>query len=268
MSTLLVPPKATVLERVRAQRARTIALLESLTPEDWEKIVTPRWRVREVAAHLISTDEAAVTGRMLMLGFKGDVGDIEVWNDRVVQRWADRPVPALLHALERWGRILTRVMRAVPARAAAAPFPTPLGKVSLDWLGMMRVYDEWVHGEDVRRVFGLPSDDAREVIEPVARHMLAVLPTQTLPRVGRTVTGRVAIVYDDLEVPPFGIDLAAHKYGYAIADPDAVIHVRAAPFVMVAARRDAWRDAEAAGTLRIEGARDTATALLDVIRAV
>lgn len=263
----LVPRKAEVIGHVRAQRERTIALLETLGPTDWEQIVTPGWRVREVAAHLITTDEAAATGRMLAIGFNKDVTEIERWNETQVGKWADRPIPSLLHALDKWGRVLTRMIRALPTAVTAKPFPTPLGKVGVDWLGMMRVYDEWIHDEDIRRVFALPSDAAPDALEPVARHLFAVLPLQTLPRLARR-EGVIHLAYPDLDLPVFGIDLAHHRYGWGLGAPDAVVRCPAAPFVMIAAGRDRWADAEAAGVLEIDGDRELAAAFLDVLRAV
>ena len=46
--------KSQVLAGVKAQRERTIALLRSISEADWERIIVPRWRVREVAGHLVS----------------------------------------------------------------------------------------------------------------------------------------------------------------------------------------------------------------------
>lgn len=264
----LVPAKAEVIGHVRAQRERTIRLLETLGPTDWEQIITPGWRVREVAAHLISTDEGAVTGRMFSVGLNRDVTDIERWNDTQVARWADRPVPSLLHALEKWNRILLRVVRAAPAGVTARPMPTPLGKVSLNWLGMLRVYDEWIHDEDIRRAFGLPSDASTEVLEPVARQLLATLPQQTLPRLDRSLDGIAQIVYTDLDMPAFGIDMKAHRYGWDLGPAAATIKAAAAPFVMVAAGRDPWAEMERAGALVVEGDRSLAESLLRVLRAV
>jgi uncharacterized protein (TIGR03083 family) len=264
----LVPQKAEVVGHVRAQREATIRLLETLGPTDWEQIVTPGWRVREVAAHLISTDEGAVTGRMFAVGLNRDISDIERWNDTQVPRWADRPVPSLLHALEVWNRRMLRMVRALPPAATARAFPTPLGKVSLNYLGMLRVYGEWIHDEDIRRTFGLPSDAAPEMLEPVARQMFAVIPHQTLPLLDPALRGVIEMRYTDLDLPPFSIDLNGRRFGWELGPPDATIRGEAAAMVMVAARRDAWKDVEDAGALAIEGDRTLAEALLSVLRAV
>jgi len=109
--------KGEMVAAVRAARSRTFARLESLDEKDWEVVVTPGWRVREVAAHLITTDEASLTGRLLSLGLRqAPMEEIERWNDRQVGRWADKPIPALLHALDVWGRRMARVLGAPPQR--------------------------------------------------------------------------------------------------------------------------------------------------------
>lgn len=262
--------KREVSAAIRAQRGRTIALFEDVPEPQWETIVVPRWRVREVAAHLISSDEAALTGRMLALGLRQiPIGRLEAWNDRQVARWADRPIPELLRGLEKWGRRIASLAVVVPGRLAGRAIPTPFGKVSLLWLGMMRVYDEWVHLEDVRRAFGMPSDDAPERLRPVARHLFAGVPIQTVSRIpDGEPAGRVALSFDDVDLPPLSIDLATRACSLGEAPADARVAGRAAALVMVAARRDGWRDAEARGELKIEGDRAAAEVLLDALLLV
>ena len=251
---------------VRSQRARTIELLRGLPEADWERIVVPRWRVREVAGHLVSTDEASLTGRLLMLGLRQvPVSKLEAWNDEQVKRWADRPIEKILRGLERWGRRIAGLARVVPGRAAGAGLPTPFGKVSLLWLGMMRVYDEWIHLEDVRRTFGMASDDAPHSIEPVARHLLAGLEVQTASRIPEGASGTVSLACHDLDLPPLRVDLGAKTFDLAGGDADARVSGRASDLVMTAARRYAWREIESAGSLKVEGSREVAEAFLDAL---
>lgn len=185
-----------------------------------------------------------------------------------MRRWADRAIPGLLQGLERWGRRVVRLTGAIPAPLARRPLPTPLGRLSLLWWGMMRVFDEWVHGEDVRRALGLPPDDSAGAVRPAARHLLAGIPVLTLARLGAGARGRVSVRYADLDLPALGVDLASRRFGVDLADGDARVTARAASLVMVAARRDPWRDAEARGTLVVEGERATAEAFLDALLLV
>lgn len=257
-----------VVDAIRAQRHRTVALLESLTPEEWDTIVTPGWRVREVAAHLIATDEAALTGRMLALGLRQvPIPEFEAWNDEQVRRWVDRPIPALLHALDAWGRRLVRIARMTPDAAARARIQTPLGRVSLRWLGMQRVYDDWVHCEDIRRALGLSSDAAPEVVRPSARQLQAIIPIQTLARIPATASGRVGLRFSDLDLGTFGLDLGARRYGIGMT-VETTISGPAAAVIMVAAGRDRWRGAEERGDLVVAGPRPPAELFLDALLAV
>jgi uncharacterized protein (TIGR03083 family) len=260
--------KRSVARAVRAQRSRTLGLLERMEESAWETIVTPGWRVREAAAHLIVTDEDALTGRMLKLGLRRvPVETLERWNDEQVGRWADKPIPAILHALDVWGRRIARLASVVPAAAARRRITTPLGRVSLSWLGMMRVFDEWIHDEDIRRALGSPSDDASDVIEPVARQLFAVIPIQTLDRLPASAVGRVTLRVTDLDLPSFGLDLDRRLFGFGI-DARTEIAAPAARLVMVAAGRDRWRDVEAEGVLRVSGDRQPAEVVLDALLAV
>jgi uncharacterized protein (TIGR03083 family) len=267
--SLLAYDKHEVVGAMRAQRARTLALTESLPASAWDTIATPGWRIREVVAHLISTDEAALTGRLLAFGLRPvPMEDIEAWNERQVLRWADRPIPSLLHGLDRWGRRFARAFAIQPQAVAGRAIPTPFGRVSLLWLGMLRVYDEWVHGEDMRRATGHVADDASASVAPVGRHLLAALPFQTLPRIPEGATGSVTLRFSDLDLPAIGIEFLTRRYGVGLAGEGTTITVGAAPFVMVAAGRDAWRDAESGGAISIEGERGPAQIFLDALRVV
>jgi len=264
--------KNEVMTAVHEQRARTLALLRSLPEKDWERIVVPRWRVRELAAHMITTDEGSLTGRIFTIGFTKDavagIPKIEAWNDKQVARWADRPIPELLEGVEKWGARLERLAGLVPERLARPAIPTPFGRVSLTWLAGLRIYDEWVHREDLRRALGMPSDDEERVVRPVARMLHAGIPVQTLSRVASGARGRVAIGFDDLDLPGFGVDLQARRFGYGVEGADARITGSSAAIIMVAARRDPWQDAETAGALKVEGDRTAAEALLDALLLV
>jgi uncharacterized protein (TIGR03083 family) len=270
--SVLALDKAEIVSALGAQRARTMELLRGIPEADWERIVVPRWRLREVAAHLVTTDEGAITGRSLTTGFTksatGAIARVEEWNDKQVVRWADRPIPEILEGLDKWSRWFERLVRMIPAAAARPAFVTPFGKVSLMWLFGLRVYDEWVHDEDVRRAYELPSDDAPASVRPVARQLIAGLPVQTTEKVSPAATGRVEFVFSDVDYPPLSFDLAARTFGYAMEGAGATITGPTASLAMIAARRDDWHETEEAGGVKVEGDRATASSLLDVIQLV
>src|SRR5438093_9126890 len=107
--------KAEIVRATAAERERTLALLRSLEAAQWDlETELPGWRVREVVAHLISTDRGAITGALLFQVLRSQ-DRLERWNDTQVGKWADRPPSELLIALERWGRRYVRLARSVPA---------------------------------------------------------------------------------------------------------------------------------------------------------
>ena len=264
--------KREVIAGVRAQRDRTIELLRDLPAADWEREVVPRWRVREVAGHLVASDEGVLTGRVATAGFtkRGDLAlsKIEIWNDKQAARWADRPIPEILKGLDVWAKRIERLSKVVPSFVSRPTLPTPFGRVSLLWLTSIRIFDEWVHDEDIRRVFRMPSDDAPTVVRPVARQIQAGVPVQTLPRVPDGAKGRVVVAFDDLQLPTMGFDLGAKTFGYGVETADARITANSAKLAMVCARRDAWRDTETSGALKIEGERAPAETFLEALLLV
>ena len=264
--------KEQLLEGSREQRARSLTLLRSLPEADWERIIVPRWRVREVAGHIVANDEAAMTGRVLAVGFSktGDqaMSKIEIWNDKQAARWADRPIGEIMAGMEKWARRFEGLAKVVPTRVARRAIPTPYGKVSLLWLGSVRNYDEWVHMEDVRRVFGMPSDDVPSSVLPIAKQLHAGIPVQTFPRVPSTASGRVTLEFSDIDLPALGFDLGLRRFGYGLEATEARITAPVAAFAMIAARRDPWQDAEAAGALKVEGDRQAADEFLEALLLV
>ena len=265
--------KGDLVAALRSQRERTMELLRGASEEAWEKEVVPRWRLREVAAHLVTTDEGTLTGRVFSAGMtrtadQAMISNIEAWNDRQVGRWADRPVDEILAGLEKWSKRIERLARVVPSVLGRPPIITPFGRVSLLWLTSLRVYDEWIHDEDIRRALEMPSDDAPTVVKPVARQIQAGIPVQTLPRVRDGAKGRVVLSFDDVQLPVLGVDLGAKTFGYGVETADARITANSAKLAMVCARRDAWRDAETSGALKIEGERAAAESFLEALLLV
>lgn len=127
-------------EMLRAEREELVALLETLTPEEW---ATPSlcggWTVREVAAHLTSATNVSPLHTLVgtaRAGFRvnGFIHDNAV-------RFARRDTSEILDGLRR------------DARTGAKPFGVP---------GAAPLTDALVHGLDIRRPLGrdrpLPPD--------------------------------------------------------------------------------------------------------------
>lgn len=130
-----------------AERADLLALLEQLTPEQWEAAsLCPGWRIRDVVAHVYSYDElprAGLAGAFL----RGGLNPNRV-NAICLAAYAGQ-TPADLVAL---------------ARRCGEPRGLPAG-----FQGGIALVDAMVHQQDIRRPLGrprtIPPDRLRAALE-------------------------------------------------------------------------------------------------------
>ena len=117
-----------------AERADLLALLERLTPDQWEAgSLCPDWRVRDVVAHVYSYDE--LSGADLGRRFVQARFNPTRVNDACLAPYAGQ-APAALIALAR---------RCVEPRGLPAGFQ-----------GGIALTDGMIHQQDIRRPLGLP----------------------------------------------------------------------------------------------------------------
>jgi uncharacterized protein (TIGR03083 family) len=259
--------KDEIVRATEAERRRTLTLIRSFGPEQFEVEATPGWRVREVLAHLITTDRASVLGANLPQVF-ASAERIERWNDRQVPKWADRPIPELVAGLERWGRRLSRLFGIIPSWTYRVRVPMFLGRGPLGLLISTRAYDEWIHRQDIRRALGLPDEDVD--VAPAAEVLLIALAVNTVPLL-RGQSGSIAVALKDAPVAPWRYDLGSGESGAERVEQspaDVRISAPAPAFIMAAAGRGSLRDLVREGTITLEGDDELALAFLDVLRIV
>ena len=121
------------MQMARDEREELAALLEGLTPEQWDSpTLCDLWRVRDVAVHTVSYDElgpAALVGRFL----KGRLS-VDRINALGVVEYADRAPQ----------EIAVFVRGHLEPRGLATGFG-----------GMIAVADGMIHQQDIRRVLGI-----------------------------------------------------------------------------------------------------------------
>jgi uncharacterized protein (TIGR03083 family) len=270
----LAVTKQEIVHATRTERIRTLALLRSLEPAQWEVEALPRWRIREVAAHLITIDRASVTGAIFPKILSSSSEKLERWNDKAVGSYADRPIPELLIALDRWGHRVVVVLRAAPAAAFRLRVPTMWGKGPAGMFAWSRPFDEWVHRQDVRRALGIADETADLAV--VAGFVLAAAGTSVV----RELAGRAGSITIDLSgvpLPPWTADLQSGESGFRQAGhagslvapgPAATIRAPASAFVMTTAGRGTFAELEERGELSVEGDRAAADEFLGRLRVV
>jgi uncharacterized protein (TIGR03083 family) len=257
--------KRAIVGSIREERVRTLALLRSLEDEQWDAPALPNWRVREVVAHLITTDRASVTGRIIPQVL-GSIEKVEAWNDRQVAAWAGRTIAEHLSALERWGRRFARVALAVPKLAYGVRVPTLWGRAPGGLVLWLRPYDEWVHRQDIRRALGQP--DEGNGFGNVGEFLLTAM-SYDIPRRMPGTRGSVRVALEGESIPEWGFDFTHRRFGaHAAAALDARITGAGHRFIMAAAGRDAFSMLMEEGSVKIEGDEHLAEAFLSKIRIV
>lgn len=261
--------KATATAALRAQRAATLRRLSHLPDAMWDEPCVPGWRVRDVVAHLVAVDEAAVTGRIFRALRAQDRCAFERWNDAGIARWADRSPQELRDALERWGDRWGTIVGRMPSAAGHVPLRAWFGRQPLLFLVYRRVLDEWVHECDIAWA---TTPDARGAVssEPGVADVLAAaalypLPHLVLPKVERT-NGVVRLVVETGADSrrTWGLDFARRQYGSRVtARPDAVVRMGAPTLALLTEGR--WSVADLDGRVTVEGDEEIASDLLDVL---
>jgi uncharacterized protein (TIGR03083 family) len=137
---------------------------ETLTEEEWKTDTEcPGWTVQDNLAHIIGI-ESTILGHPdpempTPVGdhLKNDVG---VRNEVWVEAWRDRPGSDVLHEFRAVTRERLAALRA-PDMDFGAESWTPVGPGTVRDLLPFRVFDSWVHEQDMRRAVGrLPGGDA------------------------------------------------------------------------------------------------------------
>jgi uncharacterized protein (TIGR03083 family) len=148
------------LALARDERAELAALLETLSPEQWE---TPSlcegWRVRDVVAHVVGYDPLGVTGFFRNLA--GARLDADRANQRVVDDLRDRDPAELVELVRR--------------------YETPQGLTGL-FGGRIALTDGAIHQQDIRRPLGLPREIPAERLRAVLDFAMVAPPIRAFVR--------------------------------------------------------------------------------------
>ena len=264
--------KDEILRAIRGERRATLSLLRGLDRDRFDTATAlPGWRVREVVAHLISTDQAAVTGAILpAILLAKNTDKVEAWNERQVPKWANRPVPDLLMGLDRWGRRFVLLAATLPAAAYRPRLPSPWGRGPLGIYIWVRAYDEWIHRQDIRRALGMSDEDVDA--EAATEFLLTAIGLQTIHLLDGT-RGRLVVELEGVALPEWSFDLATKQFGpdgshSAPAEATTRIVAPAPAFLMAAAGRDGFDDLRGNGTIRVDGDEELVSTFLSKLRIV
>ncbi len=145
-------------------------LLTGLSAEQWRTVVLPGWTVHDVLAHMIGTERTLAGDEHPPAPAEGDLGphvrnDIGKINEAWIAALRDRPDDELLADFRSVtaGRLAS--LRQMPVAEFNAPSWTPAGQATYARFMQIRIFDCWMHEQDIRAALGLPGHDSGPAAE-------------------------------------------------------------------------------------------------------
>ncbi|MDE0205238.1 MAG: maleylpyruvate isomerase family mycothiol-dependent enzyme [Candidatus Tectomicrobia bacterium] len=156
------------------------ALCEPLSERDW-KLATdcPKWSVQDHVSHIVGT-ESRLAGRPVPDHTPEEMGHVhndigrgnEIWVDFLRSRTGG-------HVLEAFREVTaTRLqrLRGMSADDFSEPTQTPVGPGTVRDFMVIRIFDCWVHEQDIRRAVGRPGHMEGPVVIHSMDRMVRAMP--------------------------------------------------------------------------------------------
>ncbi|MBI3664311.1 MAG: maleylpyruvate isomerase family mycothiol-dependent enzyme [Acidobacteria bacterium] len=180
------PTPVMVLELFPEIRAELLALLSSLTPEEWARPTScAGWCVKDIAQHLLAGDIGILSRRRDAFTPPGK--PIESWSDlvalinRLNETWtaaAQRMSPRVLCDLLAWtGPQVEEYFASLDPHAKGVPVDWASAEPAPVWLDLAREYTErWHHQQQIRDAVDRPGLKQRRFFAPVLEAFVHALP--------------------------------------------------------------------------------------------
>lgn len=240
---------------------RSIATLcEPFSEMEW-KLATdcPTWSVQDHVAHIVGT-ESRLAGRPApdhvpqdMAHVKNDIGrGNEVWVDFL----RPRSGAAVLEAFREVTAARLQRLRGMNADDFSEPTQTPVGPGTVRDFMVIRIFDCWVHEQDVRRAVGRPGHLQGPVVvhsmDRMARAMPFVVGKQAAAPDGTTVV--FDITGPAGRTMPIAVDAGRANFLDVLPDsPDVRLTMDVETFTCLGNGRWEGSQALASNKVRIDG---------------
>jgi len=158
MMRSMPPAPETLIDNLAEVWSSLASLGDTLTAAEWAAPTEcPGWTVKDQYAHMIGT-ESALLGEhgpepVPAPHAKNPMGEL---NEGWVARWRPHAGPEVLAAFRDVTDRRLAALRAMTPEDWAASIPTPVGPGTYASFMEIRVFDCWVHEQDVRRAVGKP----------------------------------------------------------------------------------------------------------------
>lgn len=170
-----------------ALEARLLDLLRSLSPEEWEaQTLAPKWKVKDVAAHLLDTQTRKLAAARH--GYKPDnskrlspeklIALINTLNTEGVRRYRELSTQDLIAQMETASRASAEYHQALdPFGRAMFPVSWAGEEESTNWFDTAREFTErWHHQQQIRTAVHKPGIMTRDFYFPVLDCFMRALP--------------------------------------------------------------------------------------------
>jgi uncharacterized protein (TIGR03083 family) len=241
--------KDRVVELLGSEWSIIADLLAGLDVEAWSQPALPGWDVHDVLAHMIGTE------RTLAGSPPPGLADVEagphVRNDvgRLNEAWVvalrDRPHADLLDDFRTVTADRLASLRAMSPEEFNAPSWTPAGQATYARFMQIRIFDCWMHEQDIRAALGIPGNEsgaaAEEALEEVVKALGYIVGKRGRAPDGSSVLIRLTgPLQRDL---PVVVDGRARFVAAIEGEPTASLALSSSLFLRLAGGRE---DAEAA----------------------
>lgn len=189
-----------VVELLAAEWSVLAELLAGLPDDDWQRPALPGWTVHDVVAHVIGGERMLSGAPRPELAPEPDGGAAHVRNDigRFNEAWvaALRPLsPAeMLTALRDVTAERLAALRSMSSAELDAPSWTPAGQGTYRRFMEIRVFDTWMHEQDIRTAVGRAGHESGPVAEQALAEVVGALGYIVGKRVGAPDGSGVCIV--------------------------------------------------------------------------
>ncbi|MGH9063046.1 MAG: maleylpyruvate isomerase family mycothiol-dependent enzyme [Acidimicrobiales bacterium] len=246
------------------------ALCSRCGPAGWQCATDcPGWTVQDVVAHLLGT-ESALLGRSVPetdgtpfpTYVHNAVGET---NERWVRARRDLPGASVLEEFRAVAAERAEALRAMTEEELAAHSWTPAGPGTYADLMMIRVFDSWVHEQDIRRALGHPGHLAGPPAERSLDQVQRASPYIVAKKAGAPDGSHVVFEVRGPTERRWGVVVVGARGQPATATIDADVRVLAEfeTFMAVACGRWAPGPAMADGRIAVEGRLALGRAVVD-----
>jgi uncharacterized protein (TIGR03083 family) len=171
--------KDRVVELLGSEWSVIADLIGDLDDEAWSRPALPGWNVHDVLAHLIGT-ERALAGTMYPDLAGQEVGahvrnDIGRANEAWVLSLRDRSNAGLLADFRAVTTDRLASLRAMSLEEFNAPSWTPAGQATYARFMQIRVFDCWMHEQDIRTGVGIPGNEDGAAAEQALDEVVVAL---------------------------------------------------------------------------------------------